>query len=50
LADAAGTKRLSDIGASVPKQERQGGAHMDKFVVREVDRWRKIFVDVKVRE
>src|SRR5688500_10200536 len=32
LADAASTKRPSDTGASVPKQERQGGAYMDKFV------------------
>jgi hypothetical protein len=38
---------------SVPacqKPERQGGAYMHKLVVSEVDRWRKILVDVKVRE
>jgi hypothetical protein len=38
----------ADIGAGVPKPERQGAAYMQKFVVSEVDRWRKILVDVKV--
>jgi hypothetical protein len=36
--------------AGLPKQERQGGAYMQKLVVSEVDRWRKILVDAKVRE
>lgn len=50
LADPASVKRLADIGAGVPKPERQGGAYMQKLVVSEVDRWRKILVDVKVGE
>ncbi|MFZ0854626.1 MAG: tripartite tricarboxylate transporter substrate-binding protein [Hyphomicrobiaceae bacterium] len=50
LADPASVKRLTDIGAGVPKPERQGGAHMQRLVVSEVDRWRKILVDVKVGE
>jgi putative tricarboxylic transport membrane protein len=48
LADPASVKRLANIGAGVPKLERQGGAYMQKLVVSEVDRWRKILVDVKV--
>ena len=48
LADPASVKRLADIGAGAPKPERQGGAYMQKLVVSEVDRWRKILVDVKV--
>lgn len=48
LADPANVKRLTDIGASVPKPERQGGIYMQKLVVSEIDRWRKILVDVKV--
>jgi tripartite-type tricarboxylate transporter receptor subunit TctC len=47
LADPASVKRLTDIGAGVPKPERQGGAYMQKLVVSEVDRWRKILVDAK---
>jgi tripartite-type tricarboxylate transporter receptor subunit TctC len=50
LADAASVKRLTDLGAGVPKPERQGGTYMQKLVVSEVDRWRKILVDVKVGE
>jgi tripartite-type tricarboxylate transporter receptor subunit TctC len=48
LADPASVKRLTDIGASVPKPERQGGTYMRKLVVSEIDRWRKILVGVKV--
>ena len=47
LADAASVKRLTDIGASVPKPERQGGTYMQNLVVSEVDRWSKILADVK---
>jgi hypothetical protein len=50
LADPASVKRLTDIGAGVPKPERQGGTYMQRLVISEVDRWRKILVDVKVGE
>jgi putative tricarboxylic transport membrane protein len=50
LADPANIKRLAAIGASVPKPERQGGAYMQKLVVSDVDRWRKILVGVKAGE
>jgi len=50
LADPASVKRLAAIGAGVPKPERQGGAYMQKLVVSEVDRWRKILVGVKAGE
>lgn len=47
LADPASFNRLAAIGAGVPKAERQGGAYMQKLVVSEVDRWRKILAGVK---
>jgi tripartite-type tricarboxylate transporter receptor subunit TctC len=50
LADPVSVKRLTDIGAGVPKPERQGGTYMHKLVVSEVDRWRKVLIDVKMRE
>ena len=50
LADPAIVNRLAAIGAGVPKPERQGGAYMQKLVVSEVDRWRKILVGVKADE
>jgi tripartite-type tricarboxylate transporter receptor subunit TctC len=50
LTDPASVKRLAAIGAGVPKPERQGGAYMQKLVVSEVDRWRKILVGVKAGE
>ena len=50
LADPASVKRLADIGASVPKSDRQGGNYMQKLVVSEIDRWREILVNVKVGE
>lgn len=50
LADPASVKRLSDVGAGVPKPERQGGTYMQKLVVSEVDRWHKILVDVRMAE
>ena len=50
LADPASVKRLTGIGAGVPKPERQGGVYMQKLVVGEVDRWRNILVGVKVGE
>lgn len=50
LADPASVKRLAAIGAGVPKPERQGGAYMQKLVVSEVDRWRKILAGVKTGE
>jgi hypothetical protein len=40
----------SDIGAGVPKPARHGGTHMQKLVVSEVERWRKILVDLKEGE
>jgi tripartite-type tricarboxylate transporter receptor subunit TctC len=42
LADPAVQKRFTDIGASVPKPERQGGDYMLKLVSSEVDRWTDI--------
>jgi tripartite-type tricarboxylate transporter receptor subunit TctC len=48
LADPASVRRLTDIGAGVPKPERQGGTYMRNLVVSEIDRWRKILVGVKV--
>jgi tripartite-type tricarboxylate transporter receptor subunit TctC len=50
LADPVSVKRLTDIGGGVPKPERQGGTYMQKLVVSEVDRWRKVLVDVKMGE
>jgi len=50
LADPVSVKRLTDIGGGVPKLERQGGTYMQKLVVSEVDRWRKVLVDVKMGE
>jgi tripartite-type tricarboxylate transporter receptor subunit TctC len=50
LADPTTVKRLAAIGAGVPKPERQGGAYMQKLVVSEVDRWRKILVGVNTGE
>jgi tripartite-type tricarboxylate transporter receptor subunit TctC len=50
LADPASVKRLAAIGAGVPKPERQGGVYMQKLVVSEVDRWRKILVGVNAGE
>lgn len=42
LADPAVQKRFADIGAAVPKPERQGGDYMLKLVTSEVDRWSAI--------
>lgn len=39
LVDAATRKRFTDIGATVPKSERQGGVYMQRLVVSEVERW-----------
>jgi tripartite-type tricarboxylate transporter receptor subunit TctC len=50
LSDPESAKRLAAIGAGVPKPERQGGAYMQKLVVSEVDRWRKILAGVKSGE
>lgn len=50
LADPVSVKRLTDIFGGVPKPERQGGTYMQKLVVSEVDRWRKVLVDVKMGE
>lgn len=47
LADPAVVKRFSDIGADVPKAERQGGTYMHKLVVSEVERWSKILAGMK---
>lgn len=50
LADPAVIKRFSDIGADVPKADRQGGTYMQKLVVSEVERWSKILAGVKAPE
>jgi len=42
LADPAVQKRFTDIGAAVPKPERQGGDYMLTLVTSEVDRWTDI--------
>ena len=42
LADPAVQKRFTDIGATVPKPERQGGDYMLSLVASEVDRWTEI--------
>jgi tripartite-type tricarboxylate transporter receptor subunit TctC len=42
LADPAVQKRFADIGATVPKAERQGGDYMLSLVTSEVDRWTQI--------
>ncbi len=39
LADPAVQKRFTDIGAAVPKPDRQGGDYMQKHVAAEVERW-----------
>jgi len=50
LADPATAKRFTDIGAGLPKPERQGGAYMQQLVISEVDRWRNILASIKVGE
>jgi tripartite-type tricarboxylate transporter receptor subunit TctC len=42
LADPAVQKRFTDIGAAVPRPERQGGDYMLSLVSSEVDRWTDI--------
>jgi putative tricarboxylic transport membrane protein len=50
LQDPAVQKRFSDIGATVPKLERQGGDYMLQLVKAEVDHWSRILKKAGVEE
>ena len=48
LIEPAVQKRFAEIGAAVPKPDRQGGEYMLKLIGSEVDRWSSIFKNAGV--
>lgn len=49
LADPAVQKRLTDVGATVPKPEQRGGAYMKDLVDREIATWTEVLTKANVR-